>query len=95
MPYDPELPDCFGHDDLVFASSDLTCDRAFGWLTKLREQEAVWADVEHQIQEFLRERGVNVLRIVEQVDRARAMLGPWLYGVDQGEGDNIGWTRGQ
>ena len=80
MRYDPELPGCFGENDLVFASHDLDRDRAFEWLSKLRNQEAVWADVQAQIEEFLRERDAAVFHVADQVDRAKRMLAPWLYG---------------
>ena len=57
MAYDPDLAGCFDETSLKFASNQATCDHAFLWLAKLREQEAVWADVEAQIEEYLRERG--------------------------------------
>ena len=80
MAYDPDIPGCFDETRLKFASNHATCNHAFLWLAKLREQEAVWADVEAQIEEYLRERDASVSHVVDQVDRAKLMLGPWLYG---------------
>ena len=40
----------------------------------------MWADVEVQIEEYLRERDPAVFHIIDQIDRAKQMLGPWLYG---------------
>ena len=84
MAYDRELPGCFGDVDLQFAIHPLDTNRAFAWLTKLRERQALWSDVQAQIEEFLRERGAAVFHVIEQVDRAKRMLAPWLYGpVDE------------
>ena len=80
MAYDAELAGCFGQADLTFACHNSARDAAFLWLTKLREQETVWADVEAQIEEYLRERDAVVFHIIDQIDRAKRMLGPWLYG---------------
>jgi len=74
MAFDPELPGCFdGH--LVFAASEPERDQAFAWLAELRSKGAVWAEVEAQIDAYLRERAPGVFFVIEQVDRAWRMLG--------------------
>ena len=80
MNYDPELPGCFDEGSLAFASSEQTRDHAFFWLAKLREQETVWADVQTQIERYLCVREAGAFHVIDQVDRAKLMLGPWLYG---------------
>ena len=82
MAHDLAVQHCFT-PDLIFAGHEEERGRALDWLIELHNQEIAWADVERQIEEFLRERGANVLHIVEQVDRARVLLGPWLYGGAQ------------
>ncbi len=80
MAYDPELPSCFGETDRVFGSHELERTRAFAWLVMLRERQATWLEVRRQIEEFLRTKDAAVPHVVDQVDRARLMLGPWLWG---------------
>jgi hypothetical protein len=80
MAYDRELPGCFGGVDLQFAIHPLDTNRAFAWLIKLRERQALWSGVQAQIEEFLREPNAAVFHILDQVDRAKRMFGPWLYG---------------
>ena len=66
-----------------FAVHELGRERAFTWLCKLRVQEAVWADVSAQIQEYLREQYAPGIHIADQIERAKRMLGPWLYAVEE------------
>lgn len=56
--------------------------RAFAWLIKLRNKEAVWAEVRQQIEEFLRERQATEDHIRQQVERAQILFGPWLSGLE-------------
>lgn len=80
MIHDPELPGCFSNADLIFASYELDRRRAFAWLATLREREMQWSDVRVQIEEYLRSRNAAVFHIVDQIDQARRMLAPWLFG---------------
>jgi hypothetical protein len=80
MPYDPELPGCFGDIDLIFANHPLDANHAFQWLIKLRDRQALCSEVVSQFEEFLTEKGADRSHIVEQVERARERLFPWLYG---------------
>ncbi len=80
MAYHPELPGCFGEQDLFFAVHPLDQERGFAWLTKLRKEEVVWADTAEQIVGYLRDKGAADTYIDEQLNRAKAMLAPWLYG---------------
>ena len=80
MAYDPELSECFGEQDLLFAVHPLGKQCAFLWLIRLREREAMWSDVQRQIEEFLRERGAPVFHILDQIERASALFKPWLCG---------------
>lgn len=85
MAYDPELPSCFDERDLILAAHPIDKGRAFAWLIKLRNKEALWADVRRQIEEFLRERHAREAHIRQQVERARILFGPWLYGREEQE----------
>ncbi len=80
MPYDPKVPNCFGDADYQFAILPLDQERAFQWLTELRRSGVPWAEAKQQIQEYLREKKVEEIKIAAQVDRARKMLGLWLPG---------------
>ena len=85
MVYDPELAGCFGERNFLFAVHPRDKQRAFQWLARLREHNAMWSDVQRQIEEFLRERGVPVFHILDQIERAFVLFKPWLYAPDNDE----------
>ena len=78
MTYDAELPGCFGGADLLFAANSSTQERAYAWLGELRRRKASWADVSAQIEGFLRERKAPVFHVLDELERVKRMLGPWL-----------------
>jgi len=80
IPYDRELSECFSKRDLVFAADPTHREHAFQWLIPLREHKATWIDAWQQIEEFLRERGVAVCHILDQIESASVLLKPWLSG---------------
>lgn len=80
MSYDPELLDCFDSADLLFCANPVSQERAFLWLGALRRRSVSWPEVSAQIEEFLRERDTPVFHVLDQIDRAKRFLGPWLPG---------------
>ena len=78
MTYDTELPACFGHGDLLFAASPNTQERAYVWLGNLRRRGATWAEVSAQVEEFLRDRKAPVFHVLDELERIKRLLGPWL-----------------
>jgi hypothetical protein len=91
MAYDPELPGCFGDKDLLFANHPSDQERAFAWLTKLRRRRALWSEAQRQIEEYLREREAPVFHILDQTERAKMLLAPWL----EAEGPSFPWCEGK
>jgi hypothetical protein len=74
MAYDRELPASFSQHDLLLAMGDAEEQRALQWLAMFRERQTTWPEVKAQIEEFLRERDAGVLHILDQIDRAAAVL---------------------
>jgi hypothetical protein len=78
MPWDSELPGCFGGDTAKFALHPNDEKRALAWLISLRDRQIGWKEAEAQITQYLQSRGVIKSSLVEQIERARQHLEPWL-----------------
>lgn len=78
MTWDKELPGCFGIADLIFALDPSDEDRAFQWLTSLRDRTIGWGKARQQIIDFLTSKKARAEHIAEQVERAELRMQPWL-----------------
>ena len=78
MTYDTELAGCFDGAGLLFAASPDSQERAYVWLGELRRRRASWAEVSAQVEEFLRERKAPVFHVLDELERVKRLLGPWL-----------------
>ena len=78
MAWDQELPGCFGETGLEFAIHPNDEDRAFGWLTSLRERHIGLAEAKKQISEYLQSRRASETHIARQLEKAERVLGFWL-----------------
>ena len=78
MAWDQELPGCFSETALEFAVHPNDEERAFVWLTSLRERHIGLAKAKAQISEYLQSRGASEARITPTLEKAERFLGPWL-----------------
>jgi len=73
-----QVPGCFGSSDLIFASHPADEERAFAWLTYLREHEIGWKEARQQLEDFLNSKRAPRHHIKKQLDEARSRMKPWL-----------------
>ncbi len=78
MEWDHELPGCFAAMTAPFGLHPNDEERAFNWLTSLRERKIGWSAAKVQIEAYLKSHGVRGDEFAKQVERARAKLEPWL-----------------
>jgi hypothetical protein len=78
MEWDHELPGCFAAMTAPFGLHPNDEERAFNWLTSLRERKIGWSAAKTQVEAYLKSRGVRGGEFTKQVERAGAMLQPWL-----------------
>jgi hypothetical protein len=78
MEWDHELRGCFAAMTAPFGLHPNDEERAFNWLNSLRERKIGWSAAKAQVEVFLKSHGVRGDEFTKQVERARAILQPWL-----------------
>ena len=78
MEWDHELPGCFAAMTAPFGLHPNDEERAFNWLTSLRERKIGWSAAKAQVEAYLKRHGVRGGEFTKQVERAREKLQPWL-----------------
>jgi hypothetical protein len=72
------LPGAFAFHRAPFAVHALDRERAFKYLQCCIDSYMTWADAEEQIRAYLSAKNVTPAIIDAEVERARALLQPWL-----------------
>lgn len=75
-----DVPGCFGSMDAEFAMHPCDEERAFDLLTRLREEDVAWAQVQAELFSHLKHSkwGTNQQHCEKQIERARMLYEPWL-----------------
>ncbi len=72
------LDDCFSKPDNDFASMPPQIDATLEWVKHLRERQVGWKDAKGQIERYLEAQGVKKGDLKRQIERAKALVRPWL-----------------
>jgi hypothetical protein len=78
MKWDRALEPCFSAEDSEFAFTPVQIDEALNWVRDLRAKDRTWNDARDQIASFLKARNADSRHVKRQVERARALVRPWL-----------------
>ena len=78
MPWDKQVPSCFGIHDLIFAGHPADEDRAFAWLVDLRQRGIGWREARQQLEEYLKSERASPHHIADQLRRIEPTMKPWL-----------------
>ncbi len=76
--WDHELPGCFAAMTAPFGLHPKDEERAFNWLTSLRERKIGGSAAKAQVGAYLKSHGVRGNEFTKQVERARERLQPRL-----------------
>lgn len=77
MAWDKQVPGCFA-GNLIFTSHPAEEERAFAWLIDLRKRKIGWKAARAQLGAFLNSQRAEAGHIQRELDRAEALLKPWL-----------------
>ena len=72
------LEDCFSKPDHEFASMPAQIDATLDWVKHLRDRQVGWREAKGQIEAYLERQGVKKGHARRQVERAKALVRPWL-----------------
>ncbi len=61
-----------------FGSYQSDSDRAFAWLTELRNRAASWKEARAQMEAWLQSKGAPANVIQRELAKAESMMKPWL-----------------
>lgn len=78
MNWDKSLEPCFTEHDAEFAFTPAQIDEALNWVRHLRSRDRTWHEAREQIAAFLQARKADPQHVRRQVERARALIRPWL-----------------
>ena len=76
--WDDLVPLIFGPADLKFAPHQSDADRAFEWLTELRNGGVSWTAASQQMEDFLKSKGAPQTHIQSEIVKAEAAMKVWL-----------------
>lgn len=78
MGKEQRFEDCFAQPEWEFAFLPAQVDAALEWVTALRASDLTWDDARREIEAFLKARQADKKHIKRQVERAKALIKPWL-----------------
>ena len=70
--------DCFAEPDLEFAFLPVQIDAALEWVNTLRANDSTWNEARKESETFLKSRQADKKHIKRQIERAKALIRPWL-----------------
>jgi|GEM_PF-3072091 len=78
MKYDPLVPGSFSETTLEFARHPNDEERAFQWMTSMRQRGIGLVEAKKQATSYLTERGAGEEHIIRQLRKVEEHFKPWL-----------------